>query len=145
MALAKKICMKNARVKRWWNRRQVSCQFNQQFTCSFYAQRSKKGKRNWRLEWIFTLLGSARLNAAYKHVDEINIRSISRLTGLAEWHLLNLAVWPKCLDKFGNLISMKPICYLFPIIGLWTIIGFPLGLCRYFVKTFIWHWLGWIG
>jgi len=48
-------------------------QFLKLFTPSFLAHKDpKSAKRNWQLDWIFTLLGSLSLNAACKHFGEID-------------------------------------------------------------------------
>ena len=51
------------------------CQFHQHFTCSYFACRSQKCKKDSRVKQLFALLGSACVKAASKNIDEINTRS----------------------------------------------------------------------
>ena len=47
-------------------------QFHKQFTGSFYVRRSQKRKKDSQVWQLFALLGSARVKAARKYVDEID-------------------------------------------------------------------------
>ena len=47
-------------------------QLRQHFTSSFYACRSQRRKKDSQLKQLFALAGSASINAAHKHVDEID-------------------------------------------------------------------------
>ena len=52
-------------------------QFHQHFTSSFYARGSQKRKKDSQIKQLFALLGPVCLNAARKHVGEIDPRSQS--------------------------------------------------------------------
>ena len=47
-------------------------QFQQQFTSSFNALRSKKRRKDNQVEQLFGLSGSVCVKAEHKHIDEIN-------------------------------------------------------------------------
>ncbi len=47
-------------------------QFHQHFTSIFICTDPKSAKRYWQLDWIFTILGYARVKASREHVGEID-------------------------------------------------------------------------
>ena len=51
----------------------ISCQFDQHLTGSFYAPRSQKHNKDSQFKQLFALLGSVGVKAVGKHVDEIDI------------------------------------------------------------------------
>ena len=75
-------------------------QSHQHFTCSFYARKSQKRKKDSQLKQLFAPLGSVGIKAARKHIDEID-PSFRVSSGLFFWFVFSQEEMSKVEAKYG--------------------------------------------